>query len=84
MHALSVSKQMQQVNKSINFINVINKFDTYFKILVYRVRCDIEKITFYLQNLIFVIIFFIHSNLGLKDKKKVKPINIIEWFTAFL
>ena len=78
MHVLSVSKYMQQVNKSINFIHVINKFGNYFKILVYRVCCDVEKITFYLQNFIFMIKNLLFTQTTPKYRKKVKAINITE------
>ena len=77
MHALGVSKWIQ-VNKSITFVHVLKKFGTYFKILVYRVRCDVEKITFYFQNLIFMIKNLLFTLTSLKNRKKVKGINIKE------
>jgi len=40
---------------SIIFMSEIKKFGSYFKILFCRVRCGIEIITFYLQNLISII-----------------------------
>src|SRR6218665_1885327 len=52
---LCSSKYIQLVTNSIIFMFVINKFGSYFRILFCRVRYGIEKITFYLQNLISII-----------------------------
>jgi len=57
-------------------MSVIKKFGSYFKILFCRVRCDIEIITFYLQNLISIIKKLLFTML--KNGRRVKTISIID------